>query len=67
MLNVDGWTDRRADGNLHAYVFQLKQVRQKGSSKINIVWTDAQRPVPWLWIGSAEVRGGGGGGGGKCR
>ena len=25
---------------------------------------DAQRPVPRLWIRSAEVRGGGGGGGG---
>ena len=23
-------------------------------------WTDARRPVPWLWIRSAEVRGGGG-------
>ena len=46
MLNVDGWTDGRTnertnvrtdertngrtDGNLHAYVFLLKQVRQKG-------------------------------------
>ena len=33
MLNVDGWTDRRTygqtDGNLHAYVFLLKQVQQK--------------------------------------
>ena len=37
MLNVDGWTDGRTyermnirtDGNLHAYVFPLKQVRQK--------------------------------------
>ena len=37
MLNVDGWTDGRTnvrtnvrtDGNLHAYVFLLKQVRQK--------------------------------------
>ena len=27
-------------------------------------WTDARRPVPRLWIRSAEVRGGGGGGGG---
>ena len=25
-------------------------------------WTDAWRPVPRLWIRSAEVRGGGGGG-----
>ena len=25
-------------------------------------WTDARRPVPRLWIRSAEVRGGGGGG-----
>ena len=37
MLNVDGWTDGRTnertnvrmDGNLHAYVFLLKQVRQQ--------------------------------------
>ena len=37
MLNVDGWTDGQTyerrnvqtDGNLHAYVFLLKQVRQK--------------------------------------
>ena len=33
MLNVDGWTDGRTnvrtDGNLHVYVFLLKQVRQK--------------------------------------
>ena len=31
-------------------------------------WTDARRPVPRLWIRSAEVRGvcvGGGGGGGS--
>ena len=27
-----------------------------------IPWTDARRPVPRLWIRSAEVRGGGGGG-----
>ena len=27
-------------------------------------WTDARRPIPRLWIRSAEVRGGGGGGGG---
>ena len=26
-------------------------------------WTDARRPIPRLWIRSAEVRGGGGGGG----
>ena len=26
---------------------------------IRIYWTDAQRPVPRLWIRSAEVRGGG--------
>ena len=29
MLNVDGRTGGRTDGNLHAYVFLLKQVRQK--------------------------------------
>ena len=26
-------------------------------------WTGVRRPVPWLWIRSAEVQGAGGGGG----
>ena len=41
MLNVDGWTDgrtdERTDGNLHAYVFLLKQVRQLEMKKSHFV------------------------------
>ena len=32
------------------------------SEENDYIWTDARRPVPRLWIRSAEVRGGGGGG-----
>ena len=43
MLNVDGWTDGRTydwtNGNLHAYVFLLKQVRQK-----HLVWAMMRYP-----------------------
>ena len=35
MLNVDGWTDGRTYENLHAYVFLLKQVRQKWRCRHN--------------------------------
>ena len=31
MLNVDRWMNGRTYGNLHAYVFLLKQVRQKST------------------------------------
>ena len=33
---TDGRTDERTDGNLHAYVFLLKQVRQKPMTKKNV-------------------------------
>ena len=43
MLNVDGWTDERTNGwtyeNLHAYVFLLKQVRQKCPRNLEIMKT----------------------------
>ena len=43
MLNVDGWTDGRTDGNLHAYVFLLKQVRQKVGG--GFLWLSQKKKV----------------------
>ena len=37
---MNGWTNVRTDGNLHAYVFLLKQVRQK--LKINHCFIDTE-------------------------
>ena len=58
MLNVDGWMDGgtyermnvRTDGNLHAYVFLLKQVRQKYQEIQHFLGSDNPRMLFFLFI-----------------
>ena len=57
MLNVDGWMDGRTDeqtnvwtdGNLHAYVFLLKQVRQKQTTQHSVNKNSAQSYLTRYW------------------
>ena len=42
------------------HVTQLICINFHSYSPSSFLWMDARRPVPWLWIPSAEVRGGGG-------
>ena len=58
MLNVDGWTDGRTyermnvrtDGNLHAYVFLLKQVRRKYSGEHQSQSTEICRSTSYNFV-----------------